>query len=103
MNTQLDLFEGLVLMNHYHFNMKEMELLDRAMNVGYNMLLGKDKPFEPNDSDEIEDMIFIPDPEITELEMAEDLLEYFESTEEYEKCANIKSIIGNIKVLNILI
>ncbi len=90
-------------MNHYHFNMKEMELLDRAMNVGYNMLLGKDKPFEPNDSDEIEDMIFIPDPEITELEMAEDLLEYFESTEEYEKCANIKSIIGNIKVLNILI
>jgi len=83
--------------------MKEMELLDRAMNVGYNMLLGKDKPFEPNDSDEIEDMIFIPDPEITELEMAEDLLEYFESTEEYEKCANIKSIIGNIKVLNILI
>ena len=83
--------------------MKEIELLDRAMNVGYNMLLGKDKPFEPNDSDEIEDMIFIPDPEITELEMAEDLLEYFESTEEYEKCANIKSIINNIKVLNILI
>ena len=35
--------------------------------------------------------------------MAEDLLEYFESTEEYEKCANIKSIINNIKVLNILI
>ena len=83
--------------------MKEIELLDRAMNVGYNMLLGKDKPFEPNDSDEIEDMIFIPDPEITELEMANDLLEYFESTEEYEKCANIKSIINNIKVLNILI
>jgi hypothetical protein len=73
------------------------------MNVGYNMLLGKDKPFEPNDSDEMEDMIFIPDPEITELEMAEDLLEYFESTEEYEKCANIKSIINNIKILNILI
>tara|TARA_B110000503_G_scaffold8528_1_gene11601 strand:+ start:404 stop:655 length:252 start_codon:yes stop_codon:yes gene_type:complete len=83
--------------------MKELELLDKAMNVAYNMLLGKDKPFEPNDSDEIEDMIFIPDPEITELEMAADLLEYFESTEEYEKCANIKSIINNIKILNILI
>ena len=83
--------------------MEGAELLDKAMNVGYNMLLGKDKPFEPNDSDEIEDMIFIPDPEITELEMAEDLLEYFESTEEYEKCANIKSIINNIKILNILI
>ena len=83
--------------------MQELELLDKAMNVGYNMLLGKDKPFEPNDSDEIEDMVFIPDPEITELEMANDLLEYFESTEEYEKCANIKSIINNIKILNILI
>jgi len=90
-------------MNHYHFNMKEMELLNKAMNVGYDMLLGKDKPLEPNDSNEIEDMIFIPDPEITELEMAEDLLEYFESTEEYEKCANIKSIISNIKTLNALI
>tara|TARA_B110000027_G_scaffold54240_1_gene59009 strand:+ start:43 stop:294 length:252 start_codon:yes stop_codon:yes gene_type:complete len=83
--------------------MKELELLDKAMNVAYNMLLGKDKPFEPNDSDEIEDMIFIPDPEISELEMAVDLLEYFESTEEYEKCANIKSIINNINVLNTLI
>ena len=83
--------------------MEELELFDKAMNVGYNMLLGKDKPFEPNDSDEIEDMVLIPDPETTELEMAEDLLEYFESTEEYEKCANIKSIINNIKILNILI
>ena len=83
--------------------MKELELFDKAMNVGYNMLLGKDKPFEPNDSDEIEDMVLIPDPEITELEMAEDLLEYFESTEEYEKCANIKAIIRNIKTLNTLI
>jgi len=83
--------------------MQELELLDKAMNVAYNMLLGKNKPFEPNDSDEIEDMIFIPDPEISELEMAVDLLEYFESTEEYEKCANIKSIINNINVLNTLI
>ena len=83
--------------------MQELELLNKAMNVSYDMLLGKDKPLEPNDSNEIEDMIFIPDPEISELEMAEDLLEYFESTEEYEKCSNIKSIIGNIKTLNILI
>ena len=55
------------------------------------------------DSDELEDMIFIPDPETTELEMAKDLLEYFESTEEYEKCANIEAIIRNIKTLNTLI
>tara|TARA_R100000951_G_C2538800_1_gene148727 strand:+ start:14 stop:244 length:231 start_codon:yes stop_codon:yes gene_type:complete len=68
-----------------------------------NMLLGKDKPFEPNNSNEIEDMIFIPDPEITELEMANDLLEYFESTEEYEKCIDIKSAINNINTVNSLI
>ena len=79
--------------------MKELELLDKAMNVGYNMQLGKDKPFEPSDSNEIEDMIFIPDPEITELEMANDLLEYFESTEEYEKCIDIKLIINTINSL----
>jgi len=83
--------------------MKELELLDKAMNVGYNMLLGKDKPFEPTDSNEIEDMIFIPDPEITELEMANDLLEYFESTEEYEKCIDIKLVINNINTINSLI
>ena len=83
--------------------MKELELLDKAMNVGYNMLLGKDKPFEPNDSNEIEDMIFIPDPEITELEMANDLLEYFESTEEYEKCIDVKLVINNINTINSLI
>ncbi|MDA8686578.1 hypothetical protein N9L94_06155 [Robiginitalea sp.] len=83
--------------------MQELELLDKAMNVGYNMLLGKDEPFEPTDSDEIEDMIFIPDPELTELEMAEDLLEYFESTEEYEKCANIRDVINLKKVINKLI
>ena len=81
--------------------MKELELLDKAMNVGYKMLLGKDEPFEPTDSDEIEDMIFIPDPELTELEMANDLLEYFELTEEYEKCANIKSIINLNKTIDI--
>jgi hypothetical protein len=45
-------------------------------------------------------MIFIPDPEISELEMASDLLEYFESTEEYEKCTNIKNIIKLNKIIN---
>jgi len=83
--------------------MKELELFDRAMNVGYNMLLGKENTFEPNNSDEIEDMVLIPDPETSELEMAEDLLEYFESTEEYEKCAHIKGIISNINLVNNLI
>ena len=83
--------------------MQELELLDKAMNVGYNMLLGKDKPFEPNDSNEIEDMIFIPDPELTTDELTEELIEYFESTEEYEKCANLRDSLQLTKVLNQLI
>ena len=73
--------------------MEGHELVDKAMNVGYRMLLGEDIDFEPNDSNKVEDMIFIPDPTITEMELAEDLLEYFIEEEEYEKCANIRDII----------
>jgi hypothetical protein len=77
--------------------MEGYELVDKAMNVGYNMLMGNDIKFEPNDSNEVEDMIFIPDPEITESELAEDLLEYFINEEEYEKCANIRDVIKLLK------
>ena len=83
--------------------MEGAELLDKAMNVGYDMIMGEDKQIYHNDSNEIEDMVFIPDPELSTDELTEDLIEYFVSTEEYEKCANIKSIINNIKILNILI
>ena len=83
--------------------MKELELLDKAMNVGYTMLMGIDEQIIPSDSNEIEDMVLIPDPEQTEMELAEDLLEYFESTEEYEKCANVRDIISNLNVINNLI
>ena len=81
--------------------MKELELLDKAMNVGYTMLMGIDEQIIPSDSNEIEDMVFIPDPEQTEMELAEDLLDYFESTEEYEKCANIRDIINLKKTIDI--
>jgi len=81
--------------------MKELELFDRAMNVGYNMLLGKENTFEPTDSDEIEDMIFIPDPETSELEMAEDLLEYFEST--YLNILNQLKNMKNVLILKLLL
>jgi threonine dehydratase len=81
--------------------MKELELFDRAMNVSYNMLMGIDEQIIPSDSDEIEDMVVIPDPEATELEIAKDLLDYFESTEEYEKCANIRDLINLNKTLDI--
>ena len=79
------------------------ELLDHSMNVGYTMLMGIDEQIIPSDSNEIGDMVFIPDPEQTEMELAEDLLEYFESTEEYEKCANVRDIISNLNVINNLI
>ena len=42
------------LINHYRFNMEGAELLHKAMNVGYNMLMGDETPFTPNDSDEVE-------------------------------------------------
>ena len=54
--------------------MEGYELVDKAMNVGSRMLLGDAITYEPNDSDEVEDMVFIPDPTISEMELAEDLL-----------------------------
>jgi protein-arginine kinase activator protein McsA len=45
-------------------------------------------------------MVFIPDPTISEFELAEDLLEYFIEEEEYEKCANIRDIINLKKTIN---
>jgi hypothetical protein len=89
-----------IKMNPYLFNMEGQILLGKAMDISYKMLMGEDIEFEPNDSNKIEDMIFIPDPEISELEMASNLLEYFESTEEYEKCTNIKNIIKLNKIIN---
>ena len=81
--------------------MKELELLDKAMNVGYTMLMGVDEQIIPSDSNEIEDMVFIFFSEQTEMELAEDLIDYFESTEEYEKCANIRDVINLNKTLDI--
>lgn len=69
------------------------DMLDKAMNVGYDVLVGNDITIEPNDSNVVEDMIFVPDPELTKEELAMECIEYFESIEEYEKCAQIiKSI-----------
>ena len=83
--------------------MEGYELVDKAMNVGYRMLLGEEIDFEPNDSDEVEDMVFIPDPTISEMELANELIEYFEDHEEYEKCADIQNVIKLKKVINKLI
>ena len=89
-----------IKIKNYRFNMEGYELVDKAMNVGYRMLLGEEITYEPNDSDKVEDMVFIPDPTISEFELAEDLLEYFIEEEEYEKCANIRDIINLKKTIN---
>ena len=43
-----------IRINHYLFNMEGENLLHKAMNVVYNMLIGIETPFEPNDSDDID-------------------------------------------------
>ena len=48
-------------------------------------------------------MILVPDPEITDEELSEDLIEYFITTEEYEKCAKIKDLMTFRKIINKLI
>ncbi len=83
--------------------MEGYELVNKAMNVGYKIIMGDTISFEPSDSNEVEDMIFIPDPEQDKYELAQDLLEYFIETEEYEKCANIRDAMRLEKVINKLI
>ena len=80
--------------------MEGYELVNKAMNVGYKIIMGDTISFEPSDSNEVEDMIFIPDPEQDKYELAQDLLEYFIETEEYEKCANIRDAMRLEKVIN---
>tara|TARA_R100001244_G_scaffold119496_1_gene89110 strand:- start:109 stop:366 length:258 start_codon:yes stop_codon:yes gene_type:complete len=71
--------------------LKDIDLLDLAMNNAYNILIG-DKSMEEvmNQDSEI---ILLPDPEISDEELSEDLIEYFITTEEYEKCSEIRDMI----------
>jgi len=55
------------------------ELVDLAMNNAYAMLVGNKSIDELLDEDE---------------ELSEDLIEYFITTEEYEKCAKIKDLMN---------
>ena len=66
------------------------EIVDLAMNNAYAMLIGN-KSID-DILDEEAEMILVPDPEITDEELSEDLIEYFITTEEYEKCAKIKDL-----------
>tara|TARA_B100000768_G_scaffold151405_1_gene146607 strand:+ start:242 stop:511 length:270 start_codon:yes stop_codon:yes gene_type:complete len=77
------------------------ELVDLAMNNAYAMLVGN-KSIDDL-LDEEEEMILVPDPEITDEELSEDLIEYFITTEEYEKCSKIKDLMTFRKIINKLI
>ena len=85
----------------YRFNMEGYELLDDYMNIGYKFIMGDEAIY--NEIQRSSDMVFIPDPELSEFELAEELIEYFEEHEEYEKCANIQNAIKLKKVINKLI
>ncbi len=77
------------------------EIVDLAMNPTYAMLIGN-KSID-DILDEEAEMILVPDPEITDEELSEDLIEYFITTEEYEKCAKIKDLMMFRKILNNII
>ena len=77
------------------------EIVDLAMNNAYAMLIGN-KSID-DILDEEAEMILVPDPEITDEELSEDLIEYFITTEEYEKCAKIKDLMTFRKILNNII
>ena len=72
--------------------LSDEELVDLAMNNAYAMLVGNKSIDELLDEDE--EMVLVPDPEITDEELSEDLIEYFITTEEYEKCAKIKDLMS---------
>ena len=75
------------------------ELVDLAMNNAYAMLIGNKSIDELLDDDNKE-MILVPDPDITDEELSEDLIEYFITTEEYEKCAKIKDLMTFRKMID---
>jgi len=81
--------------------LEDEELVDLAMNNAYAMLIGN-KSID-DILDEEAEMILVPDPEITDEELSEDLIEYFITTEEYEKCAKIKDLMTFRKIINKLI
>tara|TARA_Y100000361_G_scaffold41742_1_gene35789 strand:+ start:854 stop:1126 length:273 start_codon:yes stop_codon:yes gene_type:complete len=79
--------------------LSDEELVDLAMNNAYAMLIGN-KSIDELLDDEDSEMVLVPDPEITDEELSEDLIEYFITTEEYEKCAKIKDLMTFRKMID---
>lgn len=72
---------------------EEVEILDEAYRNAYKVITGKLSVQEL--LDEAEDMIFLPfDPSVpdTFMMIADDMIQYFEDAEEYEKCSEIMKI-----------
>ena len=79
--------------------LSDEELVDLAMNNAYAMLVGN-KSIDDLLDDDNKEMILVPDPDITDEELSEDLIEYFITTEEYEKCAKIKDLMTFRKMID---
>ena len=72
---------------------EEIEILDEAYRNAYKVITGEMTVEQL--MDQAEDMIFLPfDPGVPETFMlvADDMIQYFEDTEEYEKCSKIMKI-----------
>ena len=72
---------------------EEIEILDEAYRNAYKVATGKMSVQQL--LDEAEDMIFLPfDPvePSTFMMIVDDIIEYFENSEEYEKCAELVKI-----------
>ncbi len=81
--------------------LSDAELVELAMNNAYSIIMG-DSSVE-DILEQGDDFIIVPDPDLTDEELSEDLIEYFIETEEYEKCANIRDAMRLEKVINKLI
>ena len=79
--------------------LSDEEMVDLAMNNAYAMLIGN-KSIDDLLEDDNKEMILVPDPDITDEELSEDLIEYFITTEEYEKCAKIKDLMSFRKMID---
>ena len=79
--------------------LSDEEMVDLAMNNAYAMLVGN-KSIDDLLDDDNKEMILVPDPDITDEELSEDLIEYFITTEEYEKCAKIKDLMTFRKMID---
>ena len=74
---------------------EEIEILDEAYRNAYKVATGKMSVQQL--LDEAGDMVFLPfDPSVPETFMmiVDDVIEYFENSEEYEKCAELVKIKG---------